>query len=394
MYLIERYIFRRIFVFFMAVFTAAIGLTWTVQLLARINFLTTGGQTFFTILKFSSLFIPAVMPLVMPFALVIAVAQTLSTMNQDSELVVINAAGSPHKVVWRPVLTLGIILSVLSFFISNFVTPYARLTMRDMMANAHSDLLGSFLQEGSFRQLSDKIYLEIGERPNDNAIGRLFIADQRDPNLELYYYAVSAYISDKRTAEDGTAYLIMRDGEIERRDNKTGTVSIIKFDSYSFDLSEFAPAGKAVTIYPKDRFLSYLSNPDANDSYYQRRPLQYFAEYHKRLTEWLYPFVFALLALVAAGDARSHREARISASFTAISLSFILYWLAYFFAGKAESDIAYVPLLYILPTAVSAALIFMLLTNHSLHLPQKWLDYCAVKIDSCKKYYAGKRGLI
>ncbi|KAA6404814.1 LPS export ABC transporter permease LptF [Candidatus Tokpelaia sp.] len=377
MYLIEAYILRRIVVFFIAAFSAAIVLAWTVQLLARINFLTTSGQTFFTVLKFSSLFIPAVLPLVMPFALVIAVAQTLSAMNQDSELVVINAAGSPHRVVWRPVLLLGLGLSLLSFGIANFITPYARLTMRDMTANAHADLLNVFLQEGSFRRLSDKIYLEIGERKADSSIGRLFIVDQRDANLDLYYYAVSAYITEKQNTGDGRAgnYLIMKNGEIERRDNKTGDVSIIRFDSYTFDLSEFAPAGKNVTIYPKDQFLTYLFHPDPDDSYYQKRPLQYTAELHKRLTEWLYPLIFALLALVAAGDARSHREARISASFTAISLSFAFYWLSYFFAGKAETDIAYIPLLYILPLAVTFLLLFMLLTNRSFRLPPKWADF-------------------
>ena len=89
MRIIELYILRRVFVLFAAVLLAAVGISWTVQVLSRINFLTTSGQTVFTILQFSSLFIPSVIPLVIPFALVIAIAQTLSTMNQDSELVVI-----------------------------------------------------------------------------------------------------------------------------------------------------------------------------------------------------------------------------------------------------------------------------------------------------------------
>jgi len=372
MYLLERYILRRISIFFLAVFTAAIGLSWTVQLLARINFLTTSGQGFLTVLKFSSLFIPAVIPLVIPFALVIAVAQVLSTMNQDSELVVINAAGAPRAVVWRPVLALGIMLSVLSFGVNNFVTPYARLAMRNMMASAHSDLLNNFLQEGSFRPLGSKMFLEIGRRNPDGSLGGLFIVDHRDPAVDLCYYALNAYITDKKDADNKKIgnFLIMKNGEVERRDNKTGAVSIINFESYTFDLSEFAPAGKQPTIYPKDQFLSYLLRPNTSDSFYQRRPLQYKAELHKRLTEWVYPFIFALMALVAAGDARSHREARVSASFTAISLSFAVYWLAYFFEGKSETNLDYVPLLYILPIAVAATLIFMLVTNRTLQFPE------------------------
>ena len=94
MKLIERYILRRVGIMFLAVFCAAIGITWTVQVLQRINFLTSSGQSLATAIQFFSLFIPSVIPLVMPFALVIAITQTLSTMNQDSELVVINASGS------------------------------------------------------------------------------------------------------------------------------------------------------------------------------------------------------------------------------------------------------------------------------------------------------------
>jgi len=381
MHLIELYILRRISVLFFAVFMAAIGLTWTVQILARINFLTTSGQTFLTVLKFSSLFIPSAIPLVIPFALVIAVAQILSTMNQDSELVVINAAGSPRSAVWRPVLILGLSLSICSFVIANFVTPHARLTMRQMVATAHTDLINMFLQEGSFRELGNRIYLEIGERYANGKIGRLFIADQSDPNLDLFYYAVDGMVASGQNNN----FLVMKNGEVQRRDNKNGNISIIKFDTYTFDLSEFTPANQAVTIYPKDQFLTYLFNPDPDDPYYQRRPLQYTAELHKRFTEWLYPFVFSLIALAAAGDARSHREAHVSASFSAISLSLLVYWLGYFFADRAENDLAYVPLLYITPIGISALLIFMLLTNRRMGLPVRWSDIIYRFFDTFKE---------
>lgn len=370
MYLIELYILRRISVLFFAVFMASIGLTWTVQILARINFLTTSGQTFLTVLKFSSLFIPSAIPLVMPFALVIAVSQTLSTMNQDSELVVINAAGSPRLAVWRPVLAFGLALSICSFIIANSVTPYARLNMREMMATAHTDLIKMFLQEGSFRELSNGIYLEIGERRANGSIGRLFLVNQSDPALDLFYYAVDGTVASNRNGN----FLVMKNGEIQRRDNKTGNVSIIKFDSYTFDLSEFAPVSQAAVIYPKDQPLLYLLHPDPDDPYYQRRPLQYTAELHKRFTEWLYPFVFALIALAVAGDARSHRQAHVSASFSAISLSLLVYWLGYFVADRAENDPAYVPLLYIVSLGISAFLIFMFLTNRRVGLPVRWSD--------------------
>ncbi|HBQ34661.1 MAG TPA: LPS export ABC transporter permease LptF, partial [Ochrobactrum anthropi] len=46
MRLIELYILRRVAIMFLAVLGAAVGITWTVQVLQRIDFLTTSGQTF------------------------------------------------------------------------------------------------------------------------------------------------------------------------------------------------------------------------------------------------------------------------------------------------------------------------------------------------------------
>lgn len=370
MKLIERYILRRIGVMFLAVFCASIGITWTVQVLQRINFLTSSGQSLATAIQFFSLFIPSIIPLVMPFALVIAITQTLSTMNQDSELVVINASGSPRTAVIRPVLMFAVFLSVISFLVANFVDPYARYNMRSMLANASADLLNVVVQEGSFRKLSDNLYVQIAERKPDGSIGGMFIADSRDPNTDLVYYALDGAIANN----NGNDVLLMNNGEIQRRDVKTGNVSIIKFDQYSFDLSQFTDASGDMVLYAKDRHLSYLINPDKNDPIFQTKPQLYRAELHKRLTGWVYPFVFAMIALVAAGDARSHREARVSASFSAISLSLLVYWAGYFVADRAEKDPGFIPLMYIIPLGVIAACLYSLFSGRSIALPAKWSE--------------------
>ncbi|MDR0251623.1 MAG: LPS export ABC transporter permease LptF [Brucellaceae bacterium] len=369
MKLIERYILRRVGIMFLAVFCAAIGITWTVQVLQRINFLTSSGQSLATAIQFFSLFIPSVIPLVMPFALVIAITQTLSTMNQDSELVVINASGSPRTAVIRPILMLAAALSVSSFLIANFVDPYARNNMRTMMANAGADLLNMAIQEGTFQKLSDNFYVQIAERNSDGSIGGMFIADSRDANTDLIYYALNGAIANN----NGNDVLLMNDGEIQRRDIKTGNVSIIKFDQYALDLSQLGGQNDKV-LYAKDRHLSYLINPDKNDPNFQTKPLVYRAELHKRLTNWVYPFVFAMIALVLAGDARSHREARISASFSAISLSLIVYWGGYFVSDRAEKSADFIPVMYLIPLGVISICLYALFSGRSLALPAQWTD--------------------
>ena len=370
MKLIELYILRRVAIMFFAVLGAAVGITWTVQVLQRVDFLTTSGQSIQTIIQFSSLLIPSAIPLVMPFALIIAITQTLSTMNQDSELVVINASGAPRSAVMRPILMLAAIISIVSFLVANYVDPYARMNMRAMIANASADLLNVVVQEGSFRKLADNLYIQIAERRADGSIGGLFIADSRDPSLDLIYYAADGNIA---STPDGDM-LLMKDGEVQRRDVSDGTVSIIKFNSYSFDLSQFTSAGDDFVIYAKDRPLTYLLNPDPNDPILQTRPLRYKAELHRRLTDWLYPVVFAMIALAFAGDSRSHREARVSASFSAISTALLVYWAGYFSADRADKDETYILVMYLVPLTVILLSGYALITGQRIGIPDKWND--------------------
>ncbi|WP_455481148.1 LPS export ABC transporter permease LptF [Bartonella sp. B12(2025)] len=367
MRIIEFYILKRVLVLFSAVMIAAIGISWTVQILARINFLTTSRQTLLTVLQFSLSLVPSVIFLVIPFALVIAITSTLSAMNRDSELAIISASGFPKSTVWKPILFLAIIASCASFSIANFVVPQARLNMRQMLASAHFDLINLFITEGSFQKLANNLYIEIGERNPNGTLERLFIVDQRNPKTDLFYYAAEASIVNNKNG----SFLILNNGEIERINHQNNSVSIVQFSSYTFSLSEFIPNDKTPTIYPKDRPLSYLLNPDPKDPYYQQGPLQYRAEFHRRLTEWLYPIVFSLIALAAAGDARSYRQARISANFSAIAFSLLVYWIGYFFAEKAKSGFAYIPLLYVIPIGMSVLIFFMLLTNHKIRIPTK-----------------------
>jgi len=385
MKLIELYILRRVAIMFFAVLGAAVGITWTVQVLQRVDFLTTSGQSIQTIIQFSSLLIPSAIPLVMPFALIIAITQTLSTMNQDSELVVINASGAPRSAVMRPILMLAAIISVVSFLVANYVDPYARMNMRAMIANASADLLNVVVQEGSFRKLADNLYIQIAERRADGSIGGLFIADSRDPSLDLIYYAADGNIASTPAGD----MLLMKDGEVQRRDVSDGTVSIIKFNSYAFDLSQFTSAGDDFVIYAKDRPLNYLLNPDPNDPILQTRPLRYKAELHRRLTEWLYPVVFAMIALAFAGDSRSHREARVSASFSAISTALLVYWAGYFSADRADKDETYIIIMYLIPLSVILLAGYALLTGRRIGIPDKWNDRILDGLDRLRRRMSG-----
>ena len=136
MKLIERYIFRRASIMFFATLLPLLGIVWVTQALNSVNLVTDSGQSITAFLKLATLILPSVVPIILPFAFVIAVAQTLTVMNSDSELTVLNAAGSSRMTIIRPVMILGAFLSVTSFAVDNFVEPYSRMAVRQMIATA------------------------------------------------------------------------------------------------------------------------------------------------------------------------------------------------------------------------------------------------------------------
>jgi hypothetical protein len=92
---IERYIFRRMSSLTFWSLSAVTLLVLTTQVLIRVNVLTTTGQAFGAFAMLAATLIPSVVPIVAAFALLIGVSQVLSSMNSDSELVVVEAAGVP-----------------------------------------------------------------------------------------------------------------------------------------------------------------------------------------------------------------------------------------------------------------------------------------------------------
>jgi lipopolysaccharide export system permease protein len=369
MKIVERYILRRSLLLAAGALFWTLSIVWTVQALGKLDIVTDSGQSAMAFFKLATYTLPAIVPLVIPFAIVIGVAQTLSSMNSDSELVVINAAGSSRMVTIKPVLVLAFGACIASFIVQNGIDPSARFAMRSLLADARADLLSTLIQEGTFKTIQKGLFVQIGERRPDGGLSEIMVADSRQKDLDLIYYAKDGLVGQR----NGQNVLVMNDGVVQRK-TPAGEVSIIRFSSYVFDLSSFAAAKSFLVLNAKDRSLAYLMHPDPNDPSYKADPQSFRSMFHQRLTEWLYPLVFALIALAVAGDARSHREARLHPMATALSLALLVRWLAYFVANEADSNPAFVPFLYVIPLLLSLLAIWCLATHRTLELPVTWTE--------------------
>ncbi|MGB8816793.1 MAG: LptF/LptG family permease [Rhizobiaceae bacterium] len=373
MKVLERYILRRILIQFSGATAASLGIVWIIQALTRINLVTDTGQSISSFLYLSLLILPAIIPIVMPFAVLIATAQTLNTMNTDSELAVVNAAGVPKLMIYKPIMIVAALASLVTVFFGNFVEPYARQTGRVLVAEARADFLSLVIQEGSFKQIEKNVFMQIAERKEGGILSGLFVSDSRDPALDMIYYAREGSV----LKQNGVNLLLMRNGEIHRRAVKDGQLSIIRFSSYAYDLSEFTTAGGTPTLLPKDQTTQYLWAPDPNDRTFQKQPLLLNTELHRRLSEWLYPLAFAMIGAGACARVRSHREPAATAMFSAVAAAFVLRWTGIFAEDAAENTQGLAPLVYLVPLLGILIPAAMAMLNKSIEPPKPVTDFAA-----------------
>jgi lipopolysaccharide export system permease protein len=146
----------------------------------------------------------------------------------------------------------------------------------------------------------------------------------------------------------------MENGTIQRQNSRDGSISLVEFQSYAFDLSQLTKAGATASYSPTERPTSELVNPDPNDPLYKRYPERFRSELHDRLSAPLYALVFALVPLAFIGQARTSRQGRGAAITASVLTAVGIRGLAFLLAGMAAASPVWLPYLYGLPLVAAA----------------------------------------
>ena len=238
--LIERYIFRRALVAFLATLTVLTGVVWVTQALRQLDLVTAKGQAIGAFLAITGLALPFLVLLIAPFAVVIAAIVTLATLNADSELVVMQASGASRWRTLKPILAIGVAVGLLAAVLTFWAAPAGLKQVREALTQVRIDLVASIIRPGRFIEIDDGLTFHIRDRAADGGISGIVLDDERDPDRSMTYLANGGHIVE---ALDRTL-LVMSNGTIQRRIRKDGSLSIVRFDAYAFDLSNTDAGGE------------------------------------------------------------------------------------------------------------------------------------------------------
>ena len=303
---IDRYIFRTTLASFAVVLISLTGVIWITQALRGIDLMTSQGQTIITFLGITSLVIPALILVIAPIALMIAISHTLNKLATDSEVIVMNAAGfSPFR-LFVPFFYATCVVAFLVAFIGAYLAPDGMRRIKQWDAEITADILTNILQPGRFAQLDQNLTIRIRERQPGGVLAGIFVDDRRDPKERV------TIIADHGTIlrNESGSYLVLEDGNLERFEAGKRDPALVAFGRYAFDMSKFSNHGRDVALGIRERYLWELMSPSPDDPTYRQLSGQFRAELHDRFLAPIYPFAFAALTFAFLGTPRTTRQSR------------------------------------------------------------------------------------
>ncbi|MEA2936858.1 MAG: lipopolysaccharide export system permease protein [Alphaproteobacteria bacterium] len=312
---IGRYVFRTTFGAFLVVLISVTTLMWITQALRNIDLVTAQGQNVFVFIGITGLIIPLLMLLIAPIALTIAVAHVLNRLGNDSELIVMNAAGMPPWRIFTPFPAVGIVVSLLVAFISVYLSPKCLRELRRWVTEVRTEAMTTNLQAGKFTVLDIMLTLHVRDRrPNGQLVG-IMLDDRRDPKERV---SILAETGDLLSNERGI-YLVLENGTVQRHEATQRDPAIVRFEQYAFDLSSLSPGTPVVRFSAQERFPWELYNRPPEDTLYRDQPGQFHAELHNRLLMPLYPLAFLVVTFAYLGAPRTTRQSRAMSFISAVA---------------------------------------------------------------------------
>jgi lipopolysaccharide export system permease protein len=310
----NKYIFRNLCISLIGVSLILTSIIWLTQSLRYITLVVNKGLSFATFLYLSSLLIPPLLLIALPFATFISVAYVYYKLMHDNELIVLCSSGLSKWSLSKPAINLGIFTTIISLFLSIYLQPLAARELKDKVTYIKNNYSTGFLQTGVFNTPIEGITIFIEDK-EDNQLKSILVNDNRVPEKQITIIAETGKLIK---TPKGSSF-IMNNGSFQEI-SKEGHLSILHFKDSSLNIDIEENKNDKRVRDAHERFLDELFNPkDVEPKMINKLR----SEGHQRLTWPLFNVILSLIALIPIFAGEFNRRFR-SQKITYASLIAIL----------------------------------------------------------------------
>lgn len=175
---IQKYIGKEFLFSFFVAFLFFFFIFFVNQLLLMAEEVLSKDVPFFDVLLLIIFSLPAIISIAFPFASLVGALMTVGRFSSDNEVLALRASGIPYKVMFMPLLVLGIVFSFISFTMNDYFLPLGTINFQKLYREVLYSNPQLELEGFSVKRYQDSILIT-GEVTGRN-INELIIIDKTE----------------------------------------------------------------------------------------------------------------------------------------------------------------------------------------------------------------------
>lgn len=322
-----RYIVKELLLYFFLMFFFYFIVFFVNQILVMMGKLLGRNLPLWDVILLMFYSLPSIISQTAPFAVLTGFLMCLGRMNSDNEILILRASGqNPRRMVLVPVLVIGFLVSLFSFYINDFLMPASFIKYKEQFLISVSRNPFVEIESNSVKKLNDKTIIT-GEVKNSIISDIVFLDRDDEGNQRI----ISAKQSSVNSAEETgvTMQLNMNDASvIVINRNKPNDYNLITADKMRMNIFESSFIDPTTGVSPNE-MTSYdiykeIKKIKSKENYSKEILNQYIIEFNKKFALSFGAIFFAFLALPLA-LILSKQNGLIVGFFIGVLIS-VLYW--------------------------------------------------------------------
>lgn len=290
MLIYNRYIINTILPVILTVGAVSISLILIIQTMSFLGYLDK-GMDIISFFKLMSYLIPYLFFIASPLVSVISTLYVYANLQEERQLIILKSSGLDNFKLAKPALTIAVIVSIVSFFISFYLLPKSYGALKYQVNYFKDTYVSNIIEEKSFNQISKFLTLYVEKKLSNNELSGIALFDSKNENEKTVLMAKKGEII--RTQEGATSF-ILSNGERHTYDSNNN-LTRLAFDKLSVELETDSPKDKRYNKTSSELFLSELLWPDKNLPIHKQHRL--ITEGHLRIVWPMFNFAYVLITL-------------------------------------------------------------------------------------------------
>ena len=231
---INTYILKQLITLFGFFALVMVLVYWVNRAVRLFDELIANGQSMTVFLEFTSLTLPWMISIITPAAGFVAVVYVMNRLSTDGELIILKTSGKSVREISLPVWVFAILMSLMNLVLTNILVPVSQLQLHERQLEVAENLTARLLTEGQFLTPSENITFYLKEINSDGQLESVFLNDSSNKSFNLTYSASKAFLV---RSENGPR-LVLIDGLIQSLNNKTGQLTVTKFNDFVINIGD------------------------------------------------------------------------------------------------------------------------------------------------------------